>query len=72
VRPAIVNGRRWGGNRTAVGARTQQVTISVIRTARQQNLDPLEVMINAQHSPTVSNLIALPARASPPPAALAA
>jgi transposase len=67
LRPAIVNRKSWGGNRTQHGAQTQQVTISVIRTARQQNIDPLEVMINAQHArqPAVSELIKLPARASP-------
>ena len=74
LRPAIVNRRNWGGNRTHAGARTQQITISVIRTARQQNLDPLDVMIEAQRAttPAVSKLIALPARASPQPATLAA
>jgi transposase len=72
LRPAIVNRRNWGANRTTNGARTQQTVISVIRTARQQNLDPLEVMIAAQHDPVVSELIKLPARASPPPTAIAA
>jgi hypothetical protein len=52
LRPTIVNRRNWGGNRTAAGARTQQIAIGVIRTARQQNLDPLDVMIAAQHNPT--------------------
>ena len=67
LRPAIVNRKSWGGNRTAQGARTQQVTMSVIRTARQQNIDPLEVMLSAQHArqPAASKLIKLPARASP-------
>jgi transposase len=67
LRPAIVNRKSWGGNRTHNGARTQQVTISVIRTARQQNLDPIEVMVSAQHArrPLASELITLPARASP-------
>lgn len=67
LRPAIVNRKSWGGNRTEQGARTQQVTISVVRTARQQNIDPLEVMISAQHArqPAASELIKLPARASP-------
>jgi transposase len=41
LRPAIVNRKSWGGNRTEQGARTQQVTMSVIRTASQQNIDPL-------------------------------
>jgi hypothetical protein len=41
--------------------------MSAIRTARQQNIDPVELMVDAQHSPepAVSNLIRLPARASP-------
>ena len=67
LRPAIVNRKSWGGNRTLQGARTQQITMSVIRTARQQNIDPVELMAHAQHSrqPGASNLIGLPARASP-------
>jgi transposase len=67
LRPAIVNRKSWGGNRTERGARTQQITMSVIRTARQQNIDPVELMVQAQHSqePVASNLIRLPARASP-------
>jgi hypothetical protein len=41
--------------------------MSVIRTARQQNIDPLEVMVSAQHArrPAAGELIKLPARASP-------
>jgi transposase len=67
LRPAIVNRKSWGGNRTANGARTQQITMSVIRTARQQDIDPLELMASAQRSrqPAASDLITLPARASP-------
>ncbi len=67
LRPAIVNRKSWGGNRTWQGARTQQITMSVIRTARQQNIDPVELMAAAQRcrAPAASNLIALPARASP-------
>jgi transposase len=67
LRPAIVNRKSWGGNRTDQGARTQQITMSVIRTARQQNIDPVELMASAQHSrdPAASDLIRLPARASP-------
>jgi transposase len=67
LRPAIVNRKSWGGNRTPNGARTQQITMSVIRTARQQKIDPLELMATAQRSraPAASELITLPARASP-------
>jgi len=67
LRPAIVNRKSWGGNRTANGARTQQITMSVIRTARQQAIDPLDLLASAQRSrqPAPSELITLPARASP-------
>jgi transposase len=67
LRPAIVNRKSWGGNRTPKGARTQQITMSVIRTARQQAIDPVELMASAQRfrQPAASDLIALPARASP-------
>lgn len=67
LRPAIVNRKSWGENRTPKGARTQQITMSVIRTARQQDIDPLELMASAQRSrqPAASDLITLPARASP-------
>jgi len=67
LRPAIINRKSWGGNRTPNGARTQQITMSVIRTARQQNIDPVELMAAAQrsHQPSASDLVTLPARASP-------
>jgi transposase len=67
LRPAIVNRKNWGGNRTERGARIQQSTMSVIRTARQQNIDSVELMTSVQHArqTAASNLIRLPARASP-------
>ena len=67
LRPAIVNRKNWGGNRTERGGRIQQITMSVIRTARQQNIDPVELMTSVQHGrqTAASNLIRLPARASP-------
>jgi transposase len=72
LRPAIVNRKSWGGNRTTDGARTQQITMSVIRTARQQNIDPVELLVSAQRAreSAASNLIRLPAR--DPPSSLAA
>lgn len=51
LRPAIVNRKSWGGNRTPAGAHAQQVTMSVIRSARQQQTDPIELMAAAQRSP---------------------
>jgi transposase len=67
LRPAIVNRKSWGGNRSWKGGRTQQIAMSVIRTARQQQQDPIELMVAAQHQtePVVSKLLRLPARAGP-------
>jgi len=67
LRPAIVNRKSWGGNRSWQGARTQQITMSVIRIARQQNIGPVELITQAQYfrEPAASNLIRLPARTSP-------
>jgi len=36
IRPAVVNRKVWGGNRTAAGARTQGVLMSVLETCRRQ------------------------------------
>ena len=40
IRPAVVTRKVCGGNRTRRRADTQQVLASVVRTARQRNLDP--------------------------------
>ena len=40
LRPAIVNRKSWGGNRTCNGAHTQVVTMSVIRTAASSRQTP--------------------------------
>lgn len=74
IRPAVVNRKSWGGNRSWRGARTQQVAMSVIRTARQQRVDPIELMAAAQREPEakVSGMLSIPARASPAELAAAA
>jgi transposase len=36
IRPAVVNRKVWGGNRTATGARAQGVLMSVLETCRRQ------------------------------------
>jgi transposase len=62
IRPAVVNRKNWGGNRTWHGADTQQVLMSVIRTARQQNTDPVALLRDLQHEPvpTVTAALKLP------------
>lgn len=42
IRPAVVNRKVWGGNRTETGARAQSVLMSVLRTCAQQHRDALE------------------------------
>ena len=39
IRPAVVQRKVCGGNRTSRGAETQQVLASVVRTAHQRALD---------------------------------
>lgn len=50
IRPAVVTRKVCGGNRTPHGAATQQVLASVLRTARQQQRDPLTLLVALQRS----------------------
>jgi transposase len=47
TRPAVVNRKVWGGNRTAAGARAQEVTMSVLATCRQLTLSALDYVSQA-------------------------
>jgi transposase len=42
IRPAVVNRKVWGGNRTWVGARAQSVLMSVLETCRRTGRSGLE------------------------------
>ena len=42
IRPAVVNRKVWGGNRTWVGARAQEVLMSVLETCRRAGRSGLE------------------------------
>jgi transposase len=42
LRPAVVNRKVWGGNRTAAGAAAQGVLTSVLQTCRQQVLSAVD------------------------------
>jgi len=68
LRPAIVNRKSWGGNRTENGARTQVIAISVIRTARQQHLDPIALMaaVQCERTPTPAPQLRIPSARSDP------
>lgn len=66
IRPAVVTRKVCGGNRTPHGAMTQQIVASVLRTAAQQQRDPLALLIALQRSaqPLVADL-RLPGPAPP-------
>ena len=62
IRPAVVIRKVCGGNRTRHGADTQQVLASVVRTARQRNLDLPPVVATMLRAPVriVPDLFGLP------------
>jgi transposase len=51
IRPAVVTRKVCGGNRTPHGATTQHVLASLLRTATQQERDPLTLLVALQRSP---------------------
>ena len=65
IRPAVVIRKVCGGNRTRKGADTQQVLSTVVRTARQRNIDlpPLITEMSRARKPAVPEAFGLP----PPP-----
>ena len=42
IRPAVVNRKVWGGNRTAAGAQAQSVVMSVVETCRRESQAALD------------------------------
>jgi transposase len=46
LRPAVVNRKVSGGNRSARGATTQQILASVVHTARLRDLDARDVLVD--------------------------
>lgn len=50
LRPAVANRKMSAGNRTRRGAETQATLVSVLRTARQRGLDPLELLVDLLRS----------------------
>ncbi len=42
IRPAVVNRKVWGGNRTPAGAEAQSILMTVLRTCAQQHRDTLD------------------------------
>jgi transposase len=52
VRPAVVNRKVWGGNRTWRGAATQGRMMSVLRTATQRHVDAIDYLARLARAPT--------------------
>jgi transposase len=51
IRPAVVNRKVWGGNRTWPGAATQGTVMSVLRTAAQQGVDAIDYLARHARAP---------------------
>lgn len=45
IRPAVVNRKINGGNRTPAGAHAQEILVSVHRTARQRKINPVDLVV---------------------------
>jgi transposase len=59
IRPAVVNRKVWGGNRTWRGAVTQGRMMSVLRTASQQGVDAIDFLTRLARAPTPSEVPSL-------------
>ena len=65
LRPAVCARKTWGGNRTARGARAQQILASVLRTCRQQQKDPMPRLVALQRDPGAPCLDLVPPAHAP-------
>lgn len=59
IRPAVVNRKVWGGNRTWRGAATQGRIMSVLRTASQQGVDVIDYLSRLARAPTPASVPSL-------------
>jgi transposase len=53
IRPAVVNRKVWGGNRTWLGAKWQSILTSVIRTCEQRTQEAMTFLVRVLCQPTV-------------------
>ncbi len=51
IRPAVVNRKMSGGNNTPRGARTQEILMSVLHTARKRAADAVAIAVQALRDP---------------------
>jgi transposase len=59
LRPLVVARKNWGGNRTDKGARAQAVLSSILASARQQNKNPLDMLIELLVSKDKNKILTL-------------
>ena len=52
IRPAVVNRKVYGGNRTPRGAQTQARIMSVLVTANQHGIDAIDYLVGLARAPT--------------------
>ncbi|MGI8939695.1 MAG: IS66 family transposase [Iamia sp.] len=52
IRPAVVNRKTWGGNRTETGAATQSRIMTFLRTANQQGAEAIDLLVDLARGPT--------------------
>jgi len=64
VRPAVVNRKEWGGNRTWVGARAQSLLTSVLRTCAQLGQRAIDYLVKTLRAPRLAPLLLLGRHAS--------
>lgn len=57
IRPAVVNRKSAGGNRSTQGAQTQAVLMSLLRTAHQKDLDPRTLFKTILQAPAPAPLL---------------
>jgi transposase len=51
IRPAVVNRKVWGGNRSDAGAETQGRVMTFLRTAHQQGADAIALLVDLARAP---------------------
>jgi transposase len=66
IRPAVVNRKVWGGNRTENGARAQGILTSVLRTLVQTGKETLDFIAQTLRAPPGKAPPLLPALRSSP------
>ncbi len=63
VRPAVVNRKVWGGNRSDAGAATQGRMMTFLRTASQQGADTIAMLVELARAPDPGVVAGLTLRA---------